>query len=128
MAFCKSCGTQLPEGTGFCPACGTAVATAKASTWDGGVLDTVVNSIVASLIMTFTCGIATPWAVCYMYKFIIEHTVIDGERLTFDGTGGQLFGQWIKWMLLCIITCGIYGFWVAPRMYRWVASHTHKVK
>jgi uncharacterized membrane protein len=27
MAFCSKCGTQIPEGAGFCPACGTAVGT-----------------------------------------------------------------------------------------------------
>lgn len=24
MAFCSKCGTQVPEGAGFCPSCGTA--------------------------------------------------------------------------------------------------------
>jgi uncharacterized membrane protein YjgN (DUF898 family) len=60
-----------------------------------------------------------------MWKFIISHAVVDGKRLSFDGTGGQLFGNWIKWFLLSVITCGIYGFWVAPRLYNWVVSHTH---
>lgn len=95
------------------------------SKWDGGVLETVAASIVASLIMGLTCGIATPWAVCYIWKFIISHTMIDGRRLTFDGNGGQLFGNWIKWFLLTVITCGIYSFWVVPRMYNWIAKHTH---
>ena len=122
MAFCKNCGQSLDGAADFCPNCGAGV---KVSTWDGGVFDTVVNSIVASLIITVTCGIATPWAVCYMMKFIISHAVIDGKRLTFDGTGGQLFGNWIKWFLLTVITCGIYGFWVVPRMYKWIASHIH---
>lgn len=122
MSFCKKCGQSLDNAAEFCPNCGTAI---KTSTWDGGVFDTVVNSIVASLITTFTCGIATPWAICYMMKFVISHVVVDGKRLTFDGTGGQLFGNWIKWFLLTLITCGIYGFWVTPRLYRWIASHTH---
>ncbi len=124
MAFCKKCGSLLEENAGFCNNCGTPTAV-KTSTWDGGVLDTVVNSIVASLIMTFTCGIATPWAICYMMKFVIGHVIVDGKRLSFDGNGGQLFGNWIKWFLLTLITCGIYSFWVTPRLYRWIASHTH---
>ena len=153
MAFCNYCGAQCGPQDAFCPQCGAPNAEANAapaaapqptytqpnytqnnyyaappsreSTWDGGVLDTFVNALVASLIMSVTCGIATPWAICYMMKFIVEHAVIDGKRMTFDGTGGQLFGQWIKWFLLTIITCGIYSFWVAPRMYKWVASHIH---
>ena len=122
MAFCKNCGCQLFEGESFCRNCGTAI---TMSTWDGGVLDTVVNSIVASLICSVTCGIGTPWAICYMMKFVIEHTVINGRRLRFDGDGAQLFGNWIKWFLLTIVTCGIYSFWVTPRLYKWVASHIH---
>lgn len=101
------------------------VGSVMGSDWDGGVLDTVVNSIVASLIITFTCGIATPWAICYMMKFVISHAIVDGRRLSFTGTGGSLFGNWIKWMLLTVITCGIYSFWVIPRMYKWVVSHIH---
>ena len=93
--------------------------------WDGGVLETFVNSLVASLIISFTLGIGTPWAVCYMTKFILGHCVIDGKRLSFNGKGGSLFGNWIKWFLLTVITCGIYGFWVIPKMYNWVATHTH---
>lgn len=133
MAFCKNCGSQMADGATFCPNCGASntvaqpmyTAAVSSSDWDGGVLDTVINSIIASLIISVTCGIATPWAVCYMMRFILEHTIIDGKRLTFDGTGGQLFGQWIKWFVLTVITCGIYSFWVIPRMYRWIASHTH---
>lgn len=154
MAFCKNCGNQVPDGVTFCNNCGAPIQAEQPqyqqpqyapqpqyqqpqyapyapqpvgpqSTWDGGVFDTFVNALVASLIISFTCGIATPWAVCYMMKFIVEHAVIDGKRMRFDGNGGQLFGNWIKWMLLTVITCGIYSFWVAPRMYKWVASHIH---
>lgn len=95
------------------------------STWDGTVLETFVASLVSSIIITFTCGLCTPWAICYMYRFILDHMIIDGKRITFDGTGGQLFGNWIKWFLLTIITCGIYSFWVMPRLYQWIAKHTH---
>ena len=41
----------------------------KNSTWNGGVLETLLHVIGASLIMSITCGIATPWAICYMMKF-----------------------------------------------------------
>ena len=122
MAICKKCGNQVDENETFCKVCGASLAQ---STWDGGVLETIINSIVASLIISITCGIATPWAICYMMKFIIEHAVINGKRLSFDGNGAQLFGNWIKWFLLTIVTCGIYSFWVVPQVYKWVASHIH---
>ena len=144
---CSYCGNYVAPGTKFCPGCGAPqpvqaqpqpqpqpvnyttnnyyAAPTKNSTWDGGVLDTIVNAIIASLIMSITCGIATPWAVCYMMKFIVGHAIIDGKRMTFTGSGGDLFGQWIKWFLLTIVTCGIYSFWVIPRMYKWIAEHIH---
>ena len=148
MSFCKNCGNRLDPNAAVCPVCGApqqaqaqpqqpmyqqpayqqpmaAPGFPKLSDWDGSVLDTFVNSLVASLIVSISCGIALPWAVCYIMKFIISHAVIDGRRLRFDGTGGDLFAQYIKWWLLCIITCGIYSFWVAPRLYTWVASTIH---
>ena len=95
------------------------------SGYDGSVFDTFVNAFIAGLIISVSCGIATPWAVVYMYKFILSHVKIDGRRLTFTGTGAGLFGNWIVWMLLTVVTCGIYSFWVAPKMYNWIASNTH---
>lgn len=56
---------------------------------------------------------------------LATHTTIDGHQLTFDGTGGQLFGNYIKWLLLCIITLGIYSFWLTIKMKQWVTKHTH---
>lgn len=95
------------------------------SSFDGTVLECFCACLVSGIIITFTFGIATPWAICYMYKFILSHVIIDGRRLTFDGTGAQLFGNWIKWFLLTIITIGIYSFWVMPKMLNWIAKHTH---
>ncbi|HDU8533600.1 TPA: DUF898 family protein, partial [Enterococcus faecalis] len=37
----------------------------------------------------------------------------------------QLFGHWIKWLLLTIITLGIYGFWLNIRLQQWITKHTH---
>lgn len=138
MKFCKSCGTQMADDQMFCPNCGTNQAAAPApqyappvqailnnSDWDGSVFDTFVNSLAASLIMTLTCFIATPWAICYIMKYVVSHAVIDGRRLRFVGTGGSLFGNWLKWLLLTVVTCGIYSFWVTPRLYKWIVSNIH---
>ena len=54
----------------------------------------------------------------------IRHTVVNGHRLTFDGTAMQLCGSWIKWLLLSIITFGIYGFWVGIALRKWKVKHT----
>ena len=95
------------------------------SKFTGGLLGLIGISILQGIIIGFTFGLATPWAVCLKESWLARHTTIDGHQLTFDGTGGQLFGNYIKWFLLCIITLGIYSFWLNIKMKQWVTKHTH---
>lgn len=95
------------------------------SKFTGGLLGMIGIGILQGLIITFTLGLGLPWAVCLKQRWIAKHTVIDGRKLTFDGTGGQLFGNYIKWFLLTIITFGIYGFWLTIKMQQWITKHTH---
>nr|DAM72144.1 MAG TPA: protein of unknown function (DUF898) [Caudoviricetes sp.] len=60
-----------------------------------------------------------------VYGWETKHTVINGKRLAFDGTAMQLFGNWIKWLLLTIVTIGIYGFWLSIALKKWKTKHTH---
>ncbi len=94
------------------------------SFFDGGLLGYIGWVLFGALITLLTFGLATPWAIVNMYRWEIEHTVINGKRLHFYGTGLGLFGQWIKWWLLTIITFGIYGFWVHLKLLDWKARHT----
>ena len=59
-----------------------------------------------------------------IYVSEAKHTVIEGRRLTFDGKAIELFGNWIKWLLLTIITIGIYGFWARLALKKWRTKHT----
>ena len=95
------------------------------SKFTGGLLGMIGIGIVQAIIIIFTLGIATPWAVCIRQKWLADHTIIDGRRLVFDGTGAQLFGNYIKWFLLTIITLGIYSFWLSIKMKQWIVKHTH---
>lgn len=95
------------------------------SKFTGGLLGMIGIGILQGLIITFTLGLGAPWAICLKQSWIARHTTIDGRRLTFDGTGGQLFGNYIKWFLLTIITFGIYGFWLTIKMQQWITKHTH---
>ena len=95
------------------------------SYFDGGMLTYILSYIISFFIITLTFGLGTPWAICIMYKWEIEHTVIEGRRLGFDGTALELFGNWIKWFFLCIITLGIYGFWIHIKVLEWKANHTY---
>lgn len=95
------------------------------SYFDGGLLQQIGWKFLGFLIIIFTLGICTPWAICLMQKWEAKHTVINGRRLRFDGSAIQLFGNWIKWLLLVIVTLGIYSFWLAISMKKWVTKHTH---
>lgn len=95
------------------------------SNFDGGLLQKIGWSFLAGLITVCTLGICYPWGMCLLLRWETEHTVINGRRLKFDGTGGQLLGNWIKWIFLTIITIGIYGLWVSIKMKKWVTKHTH---
>ena len=100
------------------------MAKSKNFVFDGGAATYLGTSILAFLITVLSLGIAYPYALVLKQRCKAKHTIVRGYRLKFTGTGIGLFGNWIKWFLLCIITLGIYGFWVAPRVTRWVVEHT----
>lgn len=97
----------------------------KESKFTGGLLGLVGINLLQALLIGITFGIAAPWAICIKERWMAKHTVIDGHQLVFDGTGGQLFGNYIKWFLLTLITFGIYGFWLDIKMKQWITMHTH---
>lgn len=80
---------------------------------------------VNALIVVFTLGICTPWAIVREQRWLAEHRVFDGQRLVFDGKASGLIGHWIKWMLLSIITLGIYALWIPIKKQKWITAHTH---
>ena len=96
----------------------------KKSFFDGGLLSLIGWSILGAIITAITFGICYPWALCMVYGWKINHTVIEGKRMRFNGSAFNLFGHWIKWLLLTIITLGIYGFWVTIKLEDWKARNT----
>lgn len=96
----------------------------RESFFDGGLFEYIWLKILGFLITVLTLGVCYPWSVVIIYKWKINHTVIEGKRLQFNGTAIGLFGSWIKWWLLTIITFGIYGFWVFIKIENWKVKHT----
>ncbi len=97
------------------------------SKFTGGLLGLIGINLLVGFLTLITLSIALPWAICIKERWIAKHTYIDGKQLVFDGTGGQLFGSYIKWFLLTLITLGIYGFWLEIKMKQWLVKHTHTV-
>jgi len=102
----------------------TAAVEVEQSHFDGGVLEFFGMLIAAQLITAFTLGLCAPWALCMFFRWKLSHTVIGGRRLQFNGKGGDLFVNWIKWFLLCIVTLGIYGFWLWVSLEKWKTKNT----
>ncbi|MDR1787846.1 MAG: DUF898 domain-containing protein [Treponema sp.] len=94
------------------------------SYFDGGVLQLIGWSILGSLVTFCTLFICFPVAVCWNYRWQINHTVVNGRRLKFNGKAGSLLGHWILWELLIIITFGIFGLWVPVKIEKWKARNT----
>ena len=99
----------------------------KKSYFDGGLLSLIGWNILGFIVTTLTFGICYPWALCMVYGWKINHTVIEGKRLRFTGKAISLFGLWIKWFLLCILTLGIYSLWIAISLEKWKVKHTEYV-
>ena len=95
------------------------------SKFTGRLIGLIGITILEILISALTFGLGTPWAVCIKERWLADHTIIDGRQVVFDGTGFQLFGTYIKWLLHTIITLGIYAFWLTIKMKQWVVNHTH---
>ncbi len=96
----------------------------RQSFFDGVLLSFIGWTILGAVITVITFGICYPWALCMVYAWKINHTVINGHRMRFDGSAIGLFGNWIKWLLLSVITIGIYGFWVSIKLEDWKVKHT----
>ena len=96
----------------------------ESSYFDGGLLQFVGLKFLGALITIFTFGICYPWSFTMIYRWKIEHTVINGRRMKFHGTAIGLFGNWIKWFLLSLITLGIYSFWLFIALEKWKVRNT----
>lgn len=95
------------------------------SYFDGGVLELIGWKLLAFLITVVTFGIASPWAQCMLYSWQYKHTVFNGKRLKFEGTGGDLFVNIFKWIFFSIITLGIYIIFIPVKKSRWILSNLH---
>ena len=100
------------------------VNTSGKSYFDGGLLQLIGWSILGWLVTVFTLGICYPWALCMVYGWKINHTVIEGRRLKFTGSAVGLFGNWIKWLFFMVITLGIYSFWLRIALEKWKVKNT----
>jgi len=95
------------------------------SYFDGSLIELIGWRVLAFLITIITLGFGAPWAQCMLYSYQIKHTVYNGKRLKFEGTGGDLFVNMFKWVIFSILTFGIYILFIPVRKTKWVISNIH---
>jgi uncharacterized membrane protein YjgN (DUF898 family) len=76
------------------------------------------------LLGTITFGIYSAWAWVRILKLKASHTLMNGKEVSFQGTGGQLFGLLVVQGLLTLVTFGIYGPWAFCKYFDWRAGNT----
>ncbi|MCR4649438.1 MAG: DUF898 family protein [Lachnospiraceae bacterium] len=128
MKTCPNCGQNVEDSATTCSNCnysfaGTFSTVSGDTYFDGKGLEYFGIWIVNVLLIMVTCGIAMPWVICRNLKWKYSHTILNGRRLMFTGTGGQLFLKYLLWALLTTITFGIYGIWMAIELEKWEIAH-----
>lgn len=96
----------------------------KGSRFTGDVFGMLAVNLVTVFVTGISFSLAYPWILCWREKWFKEHTYINGRQLYFTGTGMQLFGNWLKWILLTVITFGIYSLWLPVKIEQWSVKHT----
>lgn len=76
--------------------------------------------IIVYLLSMVTLGIYLPWGLMRLQRFQQEHTIAEGEGVTYrlrtQLTGGELFKAGLVAYLLTMITFGIYAPWMMVKM------------
>jgi hypothetical protein len=93
----------------------------------GGVLPIFLFCIWAPILLVISLGLATPFIVCTVIRWICNNSKIGGKSYRFTGTAMGLFGRWILWYILTIITLGIYGFWFIRNQIRWAIENVEMI-
>lgn len=97
----------------------------RSSFFDGSGFIYLLINIGGFLVTVISLGFCASLWIKWQTAWRVNHTVINGHRMQFDGKATQLFGRWIIWWLLSIITLGIYGMIrVVPEMNDWINKHT----
>ena len=60
------------------------------------------------LVSACTAFIAFPWMVVWVVGYVCNNTTVDGNKIEYTCTGGKMFIENIKIMLLTVVTFGIY--------------------
>jgi hypothetical protein len=82
------------------------------------------TKLIGFLLTGITFGLALPWAKCMVVSKWADNVRLDGRRIRFTGSGGALFGIWVKVFLLTVVTLSIYyWFWGYKAVAKYIDAH-----
>lgn len=81
------------------------------------------------LLVMISLGLYTPWFLCRMQRLLLTRTAIyengrPAGAMDFVGSGGALFGTFLRGALLCLITLGLYTAWFQVTLRRYFLQNT----
>lgn len=74
----------------------------------GGFVGRIVLPLLATV---FTLGLAYPWLVVTIQRYLVSNMSLGSERFTYQGRVGDIFGRWIICWLLMPFTGGLALAW-----------------
>lgn len=98
---------------------------AEDSFFDGNTFQYIGYQLIAILLLVVTLGLAYPWTETMITRWEMKHSVINGDRLRYDGDAIGLLVRYIIVYLLDIVTLGIYVPWGDVRLQKYITAHTH---
>lgn len=98
------------------------------SKFDGSVagnFGTTFVQILLYIALGWLFGMGIAMGTVYKHRWVKSHTIVDGQRLSFNGTWVSYWGKTIVWCLLSVVTIGIYGaFFMPVANLKWFAENT----
>ncbi len=65
--------------------------------------------LVQGILTVITFGIYAPWAIAAIYRYMADHSRLDGKPFEFTGKGGDIFSLYLINYILTAVTVGIYA-------------------
>jgi uncharacterized membrane protein YjgN (DUF898 family) len=78
-----------------------------------------------TLLSIVSLGFYTPFFQNERRAFLVRNSRFGSEPFLYDGDARELFGQYIKALLLTIPTLGLYWYWYSAFKHRYFWNHTH---
>lgn len=97
----------------------------KKSERKGSIVSIFFIALAKHFLSIISIGILNTAYEIRVYKYDIEHTIIDGRKLRFDGKTKDVFRIRTKRLFFGILTLGIYLLFNRFKFKRWLCENTH---